>query len=145
MRSPNNHERMDKDVKRTLRNLPSVDELLRSPRMSEPLAQFGRPAVTAAIREALAAARQAAGEALGPDQLIAAALASLAARAKPALRPVFNLTGTVLVRRRINPAHAVPSQFLKICADRSSTSREHTSHFHVVDGQRPALALRLHA
>src|SRR3984957_9413296 len=110
MRSPNNHERMDKDVKRTLRNLPSVDELLRSPRMSEPLAQFGRPAVTAAIREALAAARQAAGEALGPDQLIAAALASLAARAKPALRPVFNLTGTVLhtnLGRALLAEHAV--------------------------------------
>jgi L-seryl-tRNA(Ser) seleniumtransferase len=96
MQPSNNHELMDKDVKRSLRNLPSVDELLRSARMTEPLAQFGRPAVTAAVREALAAARQGAGEAVGPDELIETALSSLVAHAKPALRPVFNLTGTVL-------------------------------------------------
>jgi L-seryl-tRNA(Ser) seleniumtransferase len=87
---------MDKSVKLALRKLPSVDELLRSPALAGALVHFGRQAVTAAARDALAAARHGGGAAAERDALIGAALSTLATRAKSGLRPVFNLTGTVL-------------------------------------------------
>ena len=62
--------------------------------------QFGRAATVAAVREALAAARAAlrAGHArpVNADDIGAASLKALAAATQTKLRPVFNLTGTVL-------------------------------------------------
>ena len=82
-----------------LSQLPSVDRLLSHPAVL-PLIEFhGRAVVTALVREVLAAARAAAkaGEAL-PDEaaLLAKVGAGGTALATPKLRPVFNLTGTVL-------------------------------------------------
>ncbi len=82
-----------------LRQLPAVAAVLAAAEAAPLLEQHGRRATTDAIRQALEEARAAlrAGRQAAPD---AAALAQragelLAARA-PRLRPVFNLTGTVL-------------------------------------------------
>jgi L-seryl-tRNA(Ser) seleniumtransferase len=57
--------------------------------------QYGRSAVVDTVRGELASARKD-RQVLPGDELAAAALALLAARAQPSLRRVFNLTGTVL-------------------------------------------------
>ena len=83
-------------ISSTLRKLPSVDEVLRTAKAADAAARYGRPAVVAAVRETLAAAR-ANGVALdGSDGVAAAALTRLAIAERPNLRPVFNLSGTVL-------------------------------------------------
>ena len=97
-------------------DIPSVDRLLRAAPLQELLARHGRTAVTTILRACLAQLRHAAlaGE-LAPDGLeesaIAAAVgAQLAQAARPALRPVFNLSGTVLhtnLGRALLPAEAV--------------------------------------
>ena len=79
--------------------LPSVDRLLHAPEAEALAAEFGRTAVTAAIRAALSDARAAlavGGAALGEATLIEGAARRLVADAAPSLRPVYNLTGTVL-------------------------------------------------
>ena len=78
-----------------LQRLPSVDQVLRTPAAALAVDQFGRPAVVDAVRAALASARKD-RQVLPGNELAAAALALLEARAQPSLRPVFNLTGTVL-------------------------------------------------
>lgn len=80
----------------SLRNLPSVDEVLRTAAAKDAVAQFGREAVTEAVRHALAAVRNGETPPSGVDQLAGAACDWLNARAQASLRPVFNLTGTVL-------------------------------------------------
>ncbi|UFN47762.1 L-seryl-tRNA(Sec) selenium transferase [Roseomonas sp. OT10] len=78
-----------------LRALPSVDRVLAA---AAPLVgRHGRAEATAAIRDALAALRRAPPDPL-PDAAGVAALAegALAARERSKLRPLFNLTGTVL-------------------------------------------------
>jgi L-seryl-tRNA(Ser) seleniumtransferase len=79
-----------------LRKLPSVDEVLRARASFAAIEQFGRPAVTNAIRATLAKARANGGVTDGVEQVAASALAALVAEAQPHMRPVFNLTGTVL-------------------------------------------------
>jgi len=83
-----------------LRALPSVDQVLRAKAGALAVEQFGRPAAVAAVRQRLNEARLAlhAGKALQcePEVLANSALARLALDARSSLRPVFNLTGTVL-------------------------------------------------
>jgi L-seryl-tRNA(Ser) seleniumtransferase len=79
-----------------LRNLPSVDEVLRDAAAAAAVAQHGRPAVVAAVREALADCREGrAGIGAAQDFALRAA-AALERAAQPSLKAVFNLTGTVL-------------------------------------------------
>src|SRR5262249_18189137 len=78
------------------RKLPSVDAVLRTPAAAAAASRFGGPAVVAAARDALAAARAEGSVPSGADEVAADALARLEAQAQPSLRPVFNLTGTVL-------------------------------------------------
>ena len=75
--------------------LPSVDEVLRTGIAVAAIEAFGRPAMVEAVRNAIAEARGAGGGAEA-DHVAVAARASLAAQSMPGLRPVFNLTGTVL-------------------------------------------------
>lgn len=80
---------------------PSIERLMAHARAAPLLARHGRAATLAAVRlaveEARAAWRAGAGEAAtGPDSVLAAADAALARAATPSLRPVLNLTGTVL-------------------------------------------------
>ncbi|MBU2957806.1 L-seryl-tRNA(Sec) selenium transferase [Paracoccus sp. 1_MG-2023] len=82
------------------RALPSVDQLLQSDAVAALIDEHGRQAVTAAARTRLDAARQAIRD--GADGAAQAAAlphligADLAAAAATALRPMLNLTGTVL-------------------------------------------------
>ena len=82
-----------------LSQLPSVDRLLAEPRLIELAAIHGRAVATDAVRAELAAAR-AAAKSSGAVPAAAALLATIATRieqaARPKLRRVFNLTGTVL-------------------------------------------------
>ncbi len=83
-----------------LSRLPSVERLAQTPRALALIEAHGRPLVLDALREALAGAREAAlqaGRAVpGEAALLDDAAARLAAGSRPSLRPVLNLTGTVL-------------------------------------------------
>ena len=79
--------------------LPSVDRLLGHPHTLVLVAQFGRKPTVDAVRASVAAARERLDET--DEEPEDAALVAHAARAltrlfTPSLRPVFNLTGTVL-------------------------------------------------
>jgi L-seryl-tRNA(Ser) seleniumtransferase len=83
-----------------LRNLPSVDAVLKSGVAAALIERFGRTAVTEAIRAVLAETRATlkAGMTKLPstEQLVALAHAHLTKIDRSTLRPLFNLTGTVL-------------------------------------------------
>ncbi|PRD45652.1 L-seryl-tRNA(Sec) selenium transferase [Phyllobacterium phragmitis] len=87
------------DAKFSLRDIPSMDQLLKSASIVGAMQRFGRPAVTDALRAALAAIRdevRQGGRIPTEDAIADAALARLDADAHSTLRPLFNLTGTVL-------------------------------------------------
>jgi L-seryl-tRNA(Ser) seleniumtransferase len=91
---------MTAEADRRLRALPSVDDVLKAEAALLAVARFGRPAAVVAVRQALEATRAAlragAAESSQPDAIASAALAKLAVGARSNLRPLFNLTGTVL-------------------------------------------------
>ncbi|ALS62745.1 L-seryl-tRNA(Sec) selenium transferase [Pandoraea norimbergensis] len=82
--------------------LPSLDRLLGMPDFQAALADFGRTQVTATLRADLDACRTEAlagtlaRDALAPEAFAARVTRTLVARNRATLRPVFNLTGTVL-------------------------------------------------
>ena len=76
-----------------------MDRLLADPAVTQLIDEHGRAVITRLVRAALAEARAAAkaGGALpDPPRLIAGLAAGAEAQARPRLRPVYNLTGTVL-------------------------------------------------
>jgi L-seryl-tRNA(Ser) seleniumtransferase len=77
------------------RRLPSVDEVLRTDVAAKAIGVFGRSAVVAAVRDVIADARLA-GAGAAADSVADDARWRLQAKTVPSLRPVFNLTGTVL-------------------------------------------------
>jgi L-seryl-tRNA(Ser) seleniumtransferase len=82
-----------------LRALPSVTAILNTAGAAEGIERFGRAATTEAVRIAVDSARTAikSGAAVpDADQLARQALAQLGARDRSSLRPLFNLTGTIL-------------------------------------------------
>jgi L-seryl-tRNA(Ser) seleniumtransferase len=82
-----------------LSQLPSVDRLLSATALASLVDAHGRAVVTGMVREVLAAARAAIKEGGGlPDEadLVEKVGAGVTAKMRPRLRPVFNLTGTVL-------------------------------------------------
>lgn len=97
-------------------NIPSVDRLLNSPAFEILLARYGRTRVVADLRACLDALRQSAlagtlDSLAVSDEAIGSHLrAKLEAGTAPALRAVFNLTGTVLhtnLGRAVLPEEAV--------------------------------------
>ncbi len=120
-----------------LSSLPSVERLLTQGDTSDLIAEFGRPAVSLAIRAVLARVR---AELLanGPSEipsdisLIRASGRQLREDARPSLRRVFNLTGTVLhtnLGRAMLPEEAIEAVVL---AAREATNLE----FNLADGRR---------
>jgi L-seryl-tRNA(Ser) seleniumtransferase len=87
---------MAKASSAALRKLPSVDEVLRTPLALEAAENFGRPALVAAVRAVIAQARVAKADAGAAIEVAGAALMALEAKQQSNLKPVFNLTGTVL-------------------------------------------------
>lgn len=81
-----------------LRHLPSVDLVLRSDAGKDAVARFGRPAAVSAIRRTLDDLRAGKGDPapVEADDIAARATARLEHEARPKVRPVFNLTGTIL-------------------------------------------------
>src|SRR5207302_574387 len=97
-------------------DIASVDRLLSAPAFAALIERHGRTPVTVALREHLTSLRHAAlagslARSSLPEAVIAAAVeARLAETARAALRPVFNLTGTVLhtnLGRALLPEEAV--------------------------------------
>jgi L-seryl-tRNA(Ser) seleniumtransferase len=88
------------DASRNLRDLPSVDLVLKTTRAEALKARFGRAALTDAIRTELeeirAAVRAGVASPPAPDDVAENACRRLEAAERSRLRPVFNLTGTVL-------------------------------------------------
>ena len=80
---------------RDRRNLPSVDKVMRSAAAQVAAARFGHQALANAARLELAELRRN-GLAIDPDGAAALAVARLEAADTPRLKPVYNLTGTVL-------------------------------------------------
>ncbi|MBI2509520.1 MAG: L-seryl-tRNA(Sec) selenium transferase [Betaproteobacteria bacterium] len=85
------------------RAIPSLDHLLKMAAVAELVARYGRPLVTEAARAELAQLRTAlgrrslsSGSGFDETQFARACAARLAREARPSLKPVFNLTGTVL-------------------------------------------------
>jgi L-seryl-tRNA(Ser) seleniumtransferase len=82
-----------------LRALPSVDQMLKAPAMAALLDRHGRVTVTDELRQTLSEIREGvkAGGSV-PDEagVFASLMSRLAYREKSNLRPLFNLTGTVL-------------------------------------------------
>ena len=85
------------------RAIPSLDRLLQLGAVAELAARYGRPLVTEAARAELAALRAALGRrSAAPHagfeeaRFVRACAARLASETQSSLRPVFNLTGTVL-------------------------------------------------
>jgi len=87
---------MQENRSSVLRKLPSVDEVLRTAAAVKAARQFGRAALVTAVRETLAAARKGGVAPEGSDRVAAEAITRLETKQKPNLRPVFNLTGTIL-------------------------------------------------
>jgi L-seryl-tRNA(Ser) seleniumtransferase len=87
---------MEKPLTSTLRRLPSVDQVIRSATMVQAVDRFGRPAAVDAVRRAITQARALGGARGGIDDFAQVAQSFLEKQAQPNLRPVFNLTGTVL-------------------------------------------------
>ena len=111
--------------------LPSVDQVLRTPTAVVGIEHFGRPATVEAVRTALANARAASRVAPGED-LAAEALALLEDRARPSVRQVFNLTGTVLHTNLGRAQLAQAAIDVAVIAMRSAVALE----FDLATGQR---------
>ena len=92
-----------------LRDLPSVDELLRD----EQLASESRPLAVAAARVALDGAREELRAGSDPGDLVARTLAELGAQRRPGLRRVLNATG-VLVHTNLGRSPLAPAALERV-------------------------------
>ena len=79
-----------------LRELPSVDELLGREELAALAEHHGRPLVLAAVRAALARAREEIKAGYPAGDLVARTVAELDASLRPSLRRVLNATGVVV-------------------------------------------------
>jgi L-seryl-tRNA(Ser) seleniumtransferase len=105
--------------------LPSVDEVIRAVPAADLVERFGRPAVVNAVRDVLAELRANGAAADGPDAVLASAGTRLETLARPSLRPVFNLTGTVLHTNLGRALLAEPAIEAAVAAMRSAVALEY--------------------
>jgi L-seryl-tRNA(Ser) seleniumtransferase len=75
---------------------PSVDEVLRTQTARHATDRFGRTATANAVRAVLARVRESGSAAASPEAVAQGALVWLETAARPSVRRVFNLTGTVI-------------------------------------------------
>ena len=98
--APASHDPGSPRVLDGLEALPSVDRLLNHANTGPLLREHGHRAVVAVLREVLAEARERDAVSAAPlpthEAMLASCAQRLAAAARPRLRAVFNLTGTVL-------------------------------------------------
>lgn len=87
---------MEKVATANLRKLPSVDEILKTVAAVDAIGRFGRPSVVGAVRHVISQSRVSGVVPDHPEAVTAAAVSLLEKEERPKLRPVFNLTGTVL-------------------------------------------------
>ncbi len=78
------------------RDLPAVDSVLRTSLAATLIDRFGRTAAVAAVRAAIDSARERGGRRRAADAVALIAQGRLEAAHASRLKPVFNLTGTVL-------------------------------------------------
>ena len=123
---------MAKTATAALRKLPSVDEVLRTAAAKVAIERFGRSAVVGAVRRVLAESRARGVVPDRPEEVIDEATALLEAQDKPSLRPVFNLTGTVLHTNLGRALLAEPAIEAAVAAMRSAVALE----FDLEDGRR---------
>ncbi len=86
-------------IKSSLRHLPSVDAILQMPALAAALESFGHASVAEAVRKVLGNEREAVKSGAAPSSnvlLAERAIHLLEASGQSSLRPLFNLTGTVL-------------------------------------------------
>ncbi|KAB2731152.1 L-seryl-tRNA(Sec) selenium transferase [Brucella intermedia] len=86
-------------IKSSLRHLPSVDAILQMPELAAALETFGHASVAEAVRKVLGNEREAVKSGAAPSSNVLLAgrvIHLLEASGQSSLRPLFNLTGTVL-------------------------------------------------
>ncbi|HEY0568606.1 MAG TPA: L-seryl-tRNA(Sec) selenium transferase, partial [Xanthobacteraceae bacterium] len=115
-----------------LRQLPSVDEVLRTGAATAAIERFGRSAVVSAVRHVITQSRAGGIVPGGTEEVIGEAAVLLEAGQKPSLRPVFNLTGTVLHTNLGRALLAEPAIEAAVAAMRSAVTLE----FDLEGGQR---------
>jgi L-seryl-tRNA(Ser) seleniumtransferase len=119
-----------------LREIPSVDDVVRTEIAARAVQRFGRPTMMAAIRGVLEAVRNGRREgkavSVAPAELAAAALARVEKDAKASVRPVFNLTGTIL---HTNLGRAILAEEA-IAAATAAMRREIALEFDLASGRR---------
>ena len=96
-----------------LRELPSVDRLLADAQLAAAAERCGRPLVLAAVRAALARAREEALAGFEPGDIVARVIYELDARARPNLRRVLNATG-VIVHTNLGRAPLAPEALARM-------------------------------
>jgi L-seryl-tRNA(Ser) seleniumtransferase len=123
---------MAKTATAVLRKLPSVDEVLKAGAAKAAIERFGRSAVVTAVRRVISEFRVRKTVPDRPDEVIDEAAVLLEAQDRPSLRPVFNLTGTVLHTNLGRALLAEPAIEAAVAAMRSAVSLE----FDLDDGRR---------
>lgn len=87
------------EIQANLRRLPSVEQVLQCETAAVPVERFGRPALVDQVRLELQSCREAirnGAAAVEARMIVARAVAALSHAEQSSLRPLFNLTGTVL-------------------------------------------------
>jgi L-seryl-tRNA(Ser) seleniumtransferase len=123
---------MAKTATASLRKLPSVDEVLRTAAANTAIERFGRPAVVNAVRRVISESRARGVVPGGTEEVMSEATLLLEAQGKPNLRPVFNLTGTILHTNLGRAILAEPAIEAAVSAMRSAVTLE----FDLGDGRR---------
>jgi L-seryl-tRNA(Ser) seleniumtransferase len=123
---------MAKTATANLRKIPSVDEVLRAAAAAAAIERFGRAAVVDAVRRVITDSRAQGVVPGGAEEVAGEAAVLLEARDKPSLRPVFNLTGTVLHTNLGRALLAEPAIEAAVAAMRSAVALE----FDLGDGKR---------
>jgi L-seryl-tRNA(Ser) seleniumtransferase len=127
---------MAKKPSSPLARLPSVDRLLTADAAKSIIDAYGRAETTGAVRDALAALRadltKSGDEPPADDIILATVAETLERRATPSLKPVFNLTGTVL-HTNLGRA-ALPDEAIAAVADaaRGASNLE----YRIAEGKR---------